>query len=859
MLINKFKDVRNKIYEDIHSITENDMKFMKDIILQQSMPYGRIKTYSLEDSKVLALYTLKHNTVVLLEFIFKNGVGIEDDLCMALCDVLLGNIPAVAPECLLEIEDVKSRIDEIIIDILCSIGEGAYVEKIRSYLGEQEIPDRVSVNLAIVFAAPTWKSYDLRVINELIFGPVLLGLLRSFKELIRPQLKERVIYSCKKKLLEGRDRTVMYQIFYELNTRKDMELLGIDEEEKEEAYVGFICSLMVDVESYLRGYEVLSKANLFDDLKKALETINSLNQVDYKRVRPEDERFIYNLLEIIEKLVSCGSSSIGFIRLYFMRFIELFLNSLVGQISLEIKGVIYGILSGFMRDEDAVETISEFMKGVRIFSKDAVYADFERELVSKRFSMAPKFLEFCVFLDTREAVEFAVYALRSEDPSTVIGCFDVLEKSIGDKTEIDRVVVPQLLLMSQHIRVAMLSSSQVVNRVLEYQLGTEVIINDVSIINAILSTPNHKFFRYVRLFDDFSFFMNENFLERLTENEKDGFEYLSEVTKNNHEVCKFVMNNEDWFNAYTKDNSSIAGYVAQLYENLVEYDIDNIEVSFAKGFIIPDIPHVSVFRTLGKLILHSVYSKRSSYSGYITDKDYDLDESTIGEYCNYIKCRIVVGDNVEDRIKYLMRQYTGIDDLLGYYKIATNSSLDMPSSKNLLVNIDKKDTSLFISLFSTSSDFEKFLLFFFIGDITTENSKEIEAIVKEEIIRIMISGTEKPSEKMLLRQCLITLLSLNNIDSIVRLVNEYEDTDLLLKINIRNLLCGGSYFNSSLVMKGSLELQVYAVFLLYYKSIWELAALRDWILHLKRECKDDENLNYLVNDVRRKNMRIELE
>lgn len=862
MVIDRFKEIRAKIYDDIRGVSEADMQFMTDALRRQDIEYGRIKTYSADDSKVLALFTLRYNVVVVLDFVSRNGVGLCDDVCMALCDVLLGSIPQVSPECSLELEDIKMRTDEVAVDILCGTARGVCAERIGSYLSSQEIPDRVSINLAAVFPAPSWRSYDLRVMSELTLGPVLLELLRTFKEALRPQIRERVIEACKKKLREECDRQMVYQVFYELNTGKDLGLLDIDEDEKEEAYVGFVYSLMVDEESCLKGYEVLCKAGLFGDLRRALEMINALGQTEHRRIRPEDERLIYHLMQVIERLVWFGDHGLGFVRMYFMRFVELFLNSLVGQVSLRIKGCIYEILSSFMRDGDCRETICEFMRGVGIFNKEAVHADFERELGAKAFSMTPSFLKFCTFLDGDGCFRFAIHALKSEDPLTVTRCFDAIERFVGASAEAGPgtdVVVSQLSLMAQHIRTAMLNNSQVTSRVVEFQLATGVVVRDVSIVNVILNTPNPRFFEYVRLFGDFSFFLNENFLERLSEDEEEGFKYLCEVTRENHEACKFVMNNEDWFNAYVRANPCVQELAVQIYENLVDYDIENVDVSFDSGFVLPDICHRSVFRILGKLILYSVYARKGPYSRYVTDKDYRLDESNIGEYCLYIKCRIVVGDNVEDRVKYLMRQYTGIDDLLGYYEVGTGVTLGVPASRNLLVNIGKKDTSMFISMFGSASNFEKFLLFFFIGEVTAESSKEIERIVKQEVTRIVVSRSSTPSERMILRQCLVTLLSLNNIDSIVRLVSEYDDADLLLRVNIRNILCGGSYFNSSLVMKGSLDLQVHAVFLLYYKSVWDLAALKEWILHLRRECKDNDNLEYLVSDIRSKNIRIELE
>jgi len=864
MVIERFKEIRNKIYDNIHMVTENDMRFMRDALCASEMEYGRIKTYSADDSKALALYTLKYNVVVLLDFVCRNKIGLGADVCMAICDLLFEDIPVVTPECSLEIEDIKMRIDEAIVDILCMVGDGIHVEKIRRRLSEQEIPDRVTVNLAVVFETSAWKSYDLRVIHEFVLGPVLLELLRSFKEALRPQIREKIINICKEKLREGRDRVVIYQIFYELNEKKDLELLDIDEEDKEESYVGFVYSLMVDEESYVKGYEVLSKAGLFNDLRKALEMINSLSQAEYRKVRPEDEKLIHHLMEVIVKLMMFRDRDLEHVRLYFMRFIEVFLNTLVGQISLKIKGCIYEILSSFMRDEECRETIVEFMKGVEIFNKEGVPLDFERELGCRVFEMTPSFLRFCVFYGGNDSVMFAINALKSEDPLTIVRCFDVLERFYEKRAMAENgigseCVSSRLSLMSQHIRVAMLNNPQVTNRVVEFQLNTGIVISDVQIINVILSTPNARFFKYARLFADFSFFMNENFLERLAEDDIEGFRYLHEVTRENHEACKFVMNNESWFNAYVNENAGVREIAIQIYENLVDYDIENVEFGFGKGFVVPDVGHPAVFRVLSKMILYSVYSRKSPYSDYITDKDYVLDKSNIDEYCTYIKCRIVVGDNVEERIRHLMMQYTGIDELFGYYEVFSGTTLSIPSSKSLLLNIGKKSTEMFISMFETSNNFEKFLLFFVLGDISIENSKAVERIIRNTVTQIVVSKSSDPSEKMILRQCLVTLLSLNSIDSIVRLLNEYEDVDLLLKVCIRNLLCGGSYFPNSAVMKGSLELQVYAVFMLHYQSVWDLSALKDWIVYLRRECKDNPHLEYLVNDIKSKNARIGIE
>lgn len=129
--------------------------------------------------------------------------------------------------------------------------------------------------------------------------------------------------------------------------------------------------------------------------------------------------------------------------------------------------------------------------------------------------------------------------------------------------------------------------------------------------------------------------------------------------------------------------------------------------------------------------------------------------------------------------------------------------------------------------------------------LTNDEESKIIKIIKEEI-------TGSCTNKLIYRQCLTTLLRLNNIDAIVRLIDDYEDKNLLLKINIRNLMTGGLYFNPKCINVGDKELQIYAISLLYFKNIWDINAIRQWLLSIYKDCRDNEEIRYIVDDIYKK-------
>ncbi|EQB61030.1 hypothetical protein NAPIS_ORF01398 [Vairimorpha apis BRL 01] len=125
-------------------------------------------------------------------------------------------------------------------------------------------------------------------------------------------------------------------------------------------------------------------------------------------------------------------------------------------------------------------------------------------------------------------------------------------------------------------------------------------------------------------------------------------------------------------------------------------------------------------------------------------------------------------------------------------------------------------------------------------------------LLKMKLYRIILSLCNSTEDKLIYKQCLLLLLKLDNIDSVIRLINDYEDKNLLLKINIKNIMTGGTCFNNNCIMQGSFKLQVNAVTILYFNNLLSVSVLRDWISTLYKDGHDNEDLRYLVSDLQKK-------
>jgi hypothetical protein len=77
MEIQKFKEISNRVYNNIQSLLPSNINVLKDIISLETIKYGRIRTFSLEDSQKIILLTLKQNRLILLKFLVENKIKLN--------------------------------------------------------------------------------------------------------------------------------------------------------------------------------------------------------------------------------------------------------------------------------------------------------------------------------------------------------------------------------------------------------------------------------------------------------------------------------------------------------------------------------------------------------------------------------------------------------------------------------------------------------------------------------------------------------------------------------------------------------------------------------------------------------------
>ncbi|RVD90556.1 hypothetical protein TUBRATIS_30180, partial [Tubulinosema ratisbonensis] len=169
----------------------------------------------------------------------------------------------------------------------------------------------------------------------------------------------------------------------------------------------------------------------------------------------------------------------------------------------------------------------------------------------------------------------------------------------------------------------------------------------------------------------------------------------------------------------------------------------------------------------------------------------------------------------------------------------------------------KKDNNIFIKNYEISNKFIKFILFKVI-DLNELNrnfsqKKELERIFKNEITSLKIQGLKNEENILILRSILNFLLVMDNIECIVKLINEINDlpdslSDLLTKVSIKNLSNGGNLYIKKSVKKGSVDLQIKFLLLVYLRDLWNNEFFY-WLVELQSKVSNNCELEYLVSKV----------
>lgn len=859
MEIQQLAEISEKVYGDLQALLPADIRVIEAILQKESIKYGKIRTFNLEDSQDIVLLTMKQNCMILIKHLLENGIGVPESLLNAayklvslryshLSSAFAGDKAVQGRGQDLHAQIEKERIADSILNLLVDIVliSGYKNEDLASFLKGKKVPDDFSVNLAIAIDQELdLESFELTVLTKKLLGPVFLSLAKSYRNSMRKLAKRKVIEMASR-YIDTKDRCVAFELFYYLNEEPHRSILASTKPESSPEYFGFASSLVVDKESAEVAYAKLEP--YFDDLVEALQTLLSFPKHEEKSIQPRDERMIRHLLE-------CVNGISRFKSLNFFRFISLFQGVLKIKISKEIKGVIYDILSKYVDERD-------LYVGKVVECRD----DVEKEIRTKDFYLLPRLIKFlnsyqrreqreielvsigallgspytsdpgrsgAAYLDSSEKYDFRILGLKSEDPATVIECLDCQ-------------ISPDVLKMySVHLRNAMIKDVAVIDRLIDFQIEYCSPIDDISVVSSILSHSSPRFFEYARLFKDFSFYLNGDVLERISEDPEGGVAWLKECY--NREFGLFILHNCGYFNDLLRANSAMQPGLSLVYERVLDENLGEAEARVFGGEDEnePRRPTIYLFDNQEVLTetFFRIFAKQLIYHKFFR-ADENVESTVLKKYVSpfygcYVKAKAVYGLDVSSDIQFMKKNLLADDDLLGYLKIANCYSHETEAlSSSILLNFGVKDNSTFVKNFPGASDFEKFILFFNIEHV----SKDIDIMIKDEIMKNL-----KNPNRLYLRMCVLQLFRTKELDQILKILEKsFEDKELLFKLCMHNIMHGGKYFSKDLISYGDEALKNKALFLLYYLDVWDKEYLREMIG--KADTESSSDLKYLVED-----------
>lgn len=886
MEIQKFKEISTSVYSNVQSLTPANIETLKEILKLGTIKYGRIRTFSLEDSQAIILLTLKQNCLILIKFLLENEVELPEDLLICVIDLLFDRKPSACSgqdsasqghnidlSAQIEEERIETQIFNTIIDIVYKSGFSS--ARLKEFLASKSVPDDASVNFAPMIECK-YQSFELIVLHDLVLGPVLLNLILSYKKKLRNAVKSYIIRKlCDK--LDSVDYEIVYQIYHSINREEDNALLGRQKPENTAFYLGFVASLICGKESAEIAYEKLLP--FLDDLEYAFSVLINSSRVEEKKIQPKDEEILEVALECIVKLVKHKS-------LNFYKFLGFFQAVLKLKVGRRIKGFIYEILCHYIADREVFiertvvckEEIAHELKTHEFFLLPRIIKfinayerreEFEQALLAqnistnipridhisgqvsslaytsdKQLDMAYKSHRASNPSDTNDdTLGYKIMGLKSEDPESIMECLS------------QPIPCEILKLNAHHIRNAMVRDVRVVDRLIAYQIANNVALEDVSIIHMIACTPSVQFIEYAKLFSDFAVYLNGDVLERISDNLDDGLDWLNDIY--NREVGLFVLKNSSFFNDLLQHNRSSQPQLLKIYEKVLLDNIESVEIWISSGkneseqnsdvlLVYDTDEYVSdeFFRIFANQILYAKFYTGKNLSKYSLQRQF----SHPG-YAIYVKAKIVVGLDVALDIKHMKSCLLNTDDLLGYLKVASETQFGLSEligetkslSPNILLNFGIKNSEYFLRHFGTASEFERFILFFSLDEV----NHEIENIIKDEVMKYLAMPN-----KPYLNMCVLQLFKCKNLDSILRLLERsYDNKELLFKLNIHNILHGGHYCSKTLITQVDSHLMCKALLILFHLDIWD----KNYIVELvnKVESNIPGDAKCLIADIKK--------
>lgn len=876
-LFTQYQLLSKRVFEDGEQFGEEGLKLLETILLSNTPTNTiRIRNYTPEESSLISMLLLKQNVLVSVKIAIETQEQLSNTFLDAVIEILFtsNTIATNNPNFLLEKTRIERELFYLIIDI-CYMTKYTN-SKLSNYIREKSMPDELSVNMCLLVSDTNdnFKSYELQILSTLKIDPVLVNFLESYKDKLRKIVKETIIDEIVKKVITSNNNHLIknvYSIFFILNDRKSDIFYEIEEIHCDE-YIGFISSTITDSES--AEYAVGKLGHYFDKLEDALKSIigyYSSSNTPLKLSNSDETLLIY-ILTAISKVVPFNSNM-------FNKYITLFTTVLQYNMYSTIKALIYDILTNYLTDKDIYikkvldENITTDHKllysAISFINAYNRRVEYEEMLVRTNKSVGSAYLLENINDDLTN--KYKVLALKSENIDCIMECFShKLDDSI-------------ITVNYSHIRNTLTKHPNLTDKILMYQIKNKTVIDDILLINLLVSNSSEYFFSWVNMCcsikkdttksnnsNNINKFLNINFLDRISDNIHEGIALLTEqYTKS---VGGFIINNCNYFNGLVENYTYIQPKIVKLYEKVVEDFIGEVEFKAKKEEDSLNSKDSIVKTEVDTLILDpsdefvsdgffGIFSKQLVYNYYTKNKtDSILRQYNKQPYSNYVIAKIVCNMDVAEDIAYMQQNVLNVDEILGITRLVGNNNLTnnvdvkVNNTNNILSNFGVKDSQYFTKHFVDASSFEKFLLFFSIDAMTP---------VVENMIKSEIFNCNKKNNSMFLDMCMVQLMNSNNsnLDGIVRALESklYKNNStknnssktLLSQLALKNLSGSGRYFSKQLLDNLPRNQVEKALFFIYFSDIrvWD----REYVYNIaqKMDYANNRELEYIVDDYKR--------
>jgi hypothetical protein len=199
----RVKEIYEKAQRDPLRIIDEDLEFLKRSLKTKEIDTRRIKKFSMEESKTIALYSFKLCTLYVMKMLYTMRRDIfDDEVIISMYDILvLDDISTLSSECIIELAKYRSKISECILDAFYMLTSDALSKKIVHYLESQDYPERIGINFALMNSRTLdWRCEKLKILGNMEVGNELLSLVKKMKSLIRRSGLRRIFIAMKTQL-----------------------------------------------------------------------------------------------------------------------------------------------------------------------------------------------------------------------------------------------------------------------------------------------------------------------------------------------------------------------------------------------------------------------------------------------------------------------------------------------------------------------------------------------------------------------------------------------------------------------------------------------------------------------------------